>query len=139
VSLTRLAFAALLLSLGGAVACASSDPAPTGGARATRSPDVISRQEIEESAATNAYDLVNRLRPQWLRGTGAGSISGGTTRMQQLYVYLENARIGGVESLRTVSAAGITSIRFLSADRAAAAFPDVRESISGAIVISTRQ
>jgi hypothetical protein len=139
VSFARFASAALLLFVSGSLACASSDPAPVSGARATRSPDVISRQEIEQTTAANAYELVNRLRPQWLRNTGVGSISGGTATRLQLYVYVDNARMGTVETLRTISAGGITSIRFLSAERAAAAYPDLREAIAGAIVISTRQ
>jgi hypothetical protein len=129
--------AAATLALG-AGACASSSGATTG-TRGTRSPDLISKADIEATQSGNAYDLVNRLRPQWLRTSGVGSVSGGNPATYGLVVFLDNVRLGGVETLRSVDSGSITSIRFLTAERAASTLPAVgRDPISGAIVISTR-
>ncbi len=131
-----------LTVLAALTACASSGPAPATGSTATRNPNLISQQEIAATAASNAYELVERLRPQWLRAGAVGSIradAGGRTVMQGTLVYLDNVKLGNRETLRSVSAGGITSIRFLNPERAAATLPDVgRDPISGAIVISTR-
>lgn len=134
---TRRGFTVIALFL--AIGCQSSAGPSTTTAAANRSPNVITQQEIQAASGVNAYDLVSRLRPNWLRATGTGSISGATPRMQVTIVVLDGVRLGGIEALRTVSAGGITSMRFLTAERAAATISDVgMEPISGAIVISTR-
>lgn len=121
----------------GAGACASSSGSTTG-TRSTRSPDVITRADIEATSTVNAYDLVNRLRPQWLRTTGVGSVSGGNPSTYGIVVFLDNVRLGGIETLRSVDSGSVTSIRYLTAERAAA-LPGVgHDPISGAIVVSTR-
>jgi hypothetical protein len=125
----------------GAGACASStgSTGSTTGSRTTRSPDVISRADIEATTTGNAYDLVNRLRPQWLRATGVGSVSGGNPSTYGIVVFLDNVRLGGVETLRNVDSGSIASIRYLTPERAATTLPGLgREPISGAIVVSTR-
>jgi hypothetical protein len=142
----------LFAVLAAGTACASSGTAPATSSASARNPNLISQQEIAASTASNAYELVERLRPQWLRPGAVGSIkadpgevrAGGpsavqSTIMQSTLVYLDNVKLGSRETLRSVSASGITSIRFLNAERATATLPDVgRDPISGAIVISTR-
>lgn len=116
-------------------ACAST---PTN--RVTESsPDLITSVEINATPVATAYDLVNRLRPAWLRAGRTGSIGGGTIRSQVTLVYLDGTRLGGIESLRTLSASGIRSMKYLDATRAATVLRDPGpEAISGAIVISTK-
>lgn len=132
---TCLAVAIVAIS---ASACAASSGSTTG-TRSTRSPDVISRADIEATSTGNAYDLVNRLRPQWLRATGVGSVSGGNPSTYGIVVFLDNVRLGGVETLRNVDSRGIMSIRYLTPERAATSLSGVgMEPISGAIVVTTR-
>jgi hypothetical protein len=120
--------------LGGCASHASSRTAVRG------SSDYITQSEIEATPASNAYDLVNRLRPRWLtQGGRAGSIGGGTVRQQVIAVYLDDVRLGSTEALRSLSTGGFKSLRWYDATRAMAVLRDVpREPIAGAIVITTR-
>jgi hypothetical protein len=104
------------------------------------STDRVTSAEIDATSATNAYDLVNRLRPQWLRQAATGSIAGGRVSSQVIVVYLDGNRFGTIESLRTLSTSGIRSMEWLSATRAAIILRDVgSEPIAGAISISTKK
>jgi hypothetical protein len=133
--LTCIAIVVLAL---GAGACASSSGATTG-TRATRSPDVISSADIAATSTGNAYDLINRLRPQWLRTSTIGSVSGATPTTFGIVVFLDNIKLGGLETLRTVDSGSIRTIRYMTPERAATSLPGLgQEKISGAIVISTR-
>jgi Flp pilus assembly protein TadD len=116
-------------------ACASSGS----GASATRgSPDRLTRAEITASSATNAYELISRLRPQWLRAPATGSIGAGV-RMQAILVYLNRERLEDVNALKTISTDGIDSAEWIDATRAPTILSDVpTTAIAGAIVIRTR-
>jgi hypothetical protein len=103
------------------------------------SPDLVTSVEIDATPVSTAYDLVNRLRPAWLRAGRTGSIGGGAISSQVTLVYLDGIRLGGIESLRTLSASGIRSMKYLDATRAATVLRDPgSEAVSGAIVISTK-
>jgi hypothetical protein len=115
------------------IACASSGT--TAGAR--HSPDQVTTAEIASSSATNAYELIQRLRPNWLRVRTIGSIGGGA-RSQVVVVYVDGQRLGDTDSLRNLSAAGIISMQWLDAAKAATVLHEMgSEPIAGAIVIKT--
>jgi hypothetical protein len=115
-------------------ACASAgNPRTTEASR-----DVVTSIEIDATTASSAYDLINRLRPSWLRSMGPGSMGGGV-RTQEILVYLDDSRLGGLDALRTLSTSGIRSMRYLDATRAATVLHNVgSEPIAGAIVLSTK-
>lgn len=115
-------------------ACASS-----GGSGTSRaSPDRITRSEITASSAINAWELINRLRPNWLRVQATGSIGSGA-RSQAILVYLDGQRLQDVSALRTIGVEGLTSIEWYDATRAPTVLPNVPSGpIAGAIVIKTR-
>ena len=99
----------------------------------TRAPLQITLEEIRSSGQSNAYEVVQALRPEWLR------IRGPTTLRPEgdpILVYLETQRLGTVEQLRNISAAAIESIRFL--DRREASLQFGPGHVNGAIVIRTR-
>jgi hypothetical protein len=135
--LNRFSFSTLTL---GAFAIVTSACASTQTSHVTESsPDLITSIEINATPVPTAFDLVSRLRPSWLRQGRPGSIGGGSVSSQVILVYLDGQRLGGVESLKTLSAAGITNMRYLDATRAATILHDPgSEAISGAIVISTK-
>ena len=115
-------------------ACASSG---TGSPPSRGSPDLITRAEINSSNASNAYELIDRLRPGWLRPTATGSISGGA-RSQIVLVYVDRQRLEDLRGLRTITAASIQSAQWIDAARAPTVLPDVPTGpIAGAIVIRT--
>lgn len=97
---------ALLVTL--LAACAAAN---TGGPG--RSSDLITAEEIQANPSPNAYDLVRKLRPTWLRGRGVTSIQD-PVAAGAIVVYLDESRFGGVESLRQISTSGIRSIRYLT-------------------------
>ena len=116
------------------LACASSGATS---ARSKGSPDLITRAEINSSNASNAYELIDRLRPGWLRPTATGSISGGA-RSQIILVYLDRQRLEDLRALRTITAASVQSAQWVDAARAPTILPDVPTGpIAGAIVIRT--
>lgn len=115
-------------------ACASSGTAGS----TPRSSDTITPAEIRSSSATNAYTLIERLRPNWLRAPAMGSIGGGG-RTQLVVVYLDGHRLGDIQSLRTLSVESIKSMQWLDAARAATVLTEVgSDPIAGAIIIKTQ-
>jgi hypothetical protein len=117
------------------VACASAGSSGASGS----SPDRLNAAEIRASNATNAYELISRLRPQWLRAPGGGSISGGVVQNQTILVYLDGHRVGDLTALSTISVSGVMSMQWLDAARAPTVLNDIpRGAIAGAIVIKTQ-
>jgi len=108
---------ALLFATVAALACAppaSSSGRSSGGRSGGSSDAPITRQQILDSKATNAYDVVSRLRPMFLRSRGQttfGTGGGGTQEYPE--VYLDGQRYGAIESLRSLTVDPIQEIRFL--------------------------
>lgn len=123
--------AAVLLS-----ACASSTTRTSNATPREAAPDYITSVEVAATPVANVYDLIARLRPHWFR-TSTGSIRS-NTRNQVVAVYLDDARIGDIQSLRTISTSGVSSLRYYDATRAAVVLRNPgSDPIAGAIVIST--
>ena len=95
--------------------------------------DVITREEIQSGHWQNAYELIQSLRPRWLRNHGPDSILGQTPDVQ---VHVDENRLGGINTLRGISTADIVSIRFVDPVSAAARWGG--DHANGAIIISTR-
>jgi hypothetical protein len=64
----------------------------------------ITEEEVRTGPQTNAYDLVQGLRSQWLRPRGPGS---------QVMVYLDGVPVGGTEELRRFNVADIIGLEFM--------------------------
>jgi hypothetical protein len=110
-SVSRQGLVLALVLLVAPVGCATGGA----GAGASRS-GPITVEEVRASAARNAYDLVQSLRPQWLRGRGATSLR--STEPTLPLVYVEGIREGSTESLRRIGTDVIAGIEFLSASDA---------------------
>lgn len=136
----------LLILLSGMLVLAACAPARAGGPRTTS--DAITLEEIRASGASNAYALIESERPMWLRTRGTQSFREegklnvrGKTQIstvpgkRTIAVYLDNARLGGVEALKGISLAEITSIAFL--DPQAATLRWGSGHTHGAILLST--
>lgn len=129
---THLLVATALLS-----ACASTAPGTPNSRATTResSADYITSVEVAATPVANVYDLISRLRPQWLR-TQTGSIRNAPN--QVVVVYLDDTRIGDVQTLRTISTSGVATLRYYDAARAATVLRNPgSDPIAGAIVITT--
>ena len=75
------------------------------GAKATSaargSANEIDRAEIEATkGVTTAQDLVQRLRPQWLRSRGSATIS--NTQQEAIVVYVDGVRSGEIPIAQTL-------------------------------------
>ncbi len=117
-------------------ACASSG---AGGVSTRTSPDKISRSEIAASSATNAYELISRLRPNWLRPPATATIGGGVVRSQAILVYLNSQRLEDLNALKTISVEGLESATWIDASRVQTVLSEVPSGpVAGAIVLKTR-
>ena len=101
----------IVLSTVGWIACAFPKEARTG--RSLYSPNVIHLAEIRRSGATNAFDLIKQLRPQWLLGRGTTSMRSSVEQSHPV-VYTDGMLYGDINSLRTISVDHITEIKFLN-------------------------
>ena len=90
-------------------ACASGQGAT--GQRVDR--NVITREQVQQNSYRNAYEAVESLRPTWLVKRPDG-----LTVQREVLVYLDNARLGGVEALRQIAAAQILRITWIDAGTA---------------------
>lgn len=81
---------------------AASDQSATAGTTARRS-NVITSQEIRESAAPSVADLVRQLRPGW------------PTNVQ---IFVNNNHFGGYSQLNSLSVSTTAEIRFLTRSEA---------------------
>ncbi len=107
-TLSRLGLALTLALVVAPAGCATGG---AGGGASRSGP--ITLDDIHASAARNAYDLVQSLRPQWLRGRGATSLR--STEPSLPVVYVEGIREGSIESLRRLGTDVIARIEFMSA------------------------
>jgi hypothetical protein len=86
------------------------------------------------TCASDLYQAVQRLRPQWLivraRGGASGRGSG-----ERVVVYLDGTRYGGIGSLRQISLGGIEEVRYYNSSEATNRFGTGHGA--GAIVVLT--
>jgi hypothetical protein len=109
---------AIGLALSVLSACGGSKATPgTAGAAAPASArgvnrDIITRAEIEQTqGVTNVFDLINRLRPHFLRNEGRTSLG---AVAQIPLVRLNGSVVGDASILRTLGPAGLEEIRYYS-------------------------
>jgi hypothetical protein len=96
-----------------------------------RDPDLITQAEIAAAEdIQNAYDLVKRLRPNWLHTRGPSSIHLPTPEVQ---VYINEVQRGSAESLRDLQRTALREIRHLRGPDATQRFGTGHEN--GAILV----
>ena len=137
--LSRVSLALTLIGV--AVGCSSTGTTPKSAATAKVNQDLITATEIDSQSFRDAYDVVQKLRPSWFtRKTGGSSARRIGTAGSGLVVYLDNARMGGIEALRQLNTSAIESLQFMDAAVATATLPGLGSSvIAGAIVARTRR
>jgi alpha-N-arabinofuranosidase len=77
---------------------------------------VITEEQIEAQHYQNVYEAVRALRSNWLSTRGTDSF----IAPSQVWVYLDNSRLGGIQTLANISTQGVTSITHLSGIEATA-------------------
>jgi hypothetical protein len=130
----RLLSLALVLT---AAACGGANSASTGTAAAGRAETQSSRISFEEiqqrGQYSNLYDVVEHLRPRWLRSQGPDTFTG---EQGQVQVHMNGNLLGSVDVLRRMSPVGVTSLEWVPPIQAAAQF-GLNHS-HGAIIVSTK-
>lgn len=128
-----LRYVVLVVLMFSSVACASSaGPAGDGAPSNRRDPDRIDAEELSGISAGNAFDVVQALRPAWLRSRpGARSFGGGGS----VRVYVDGVSLGGVAALRNISRDAIVSMEYLDPARATQRWGTGHGA--GAILVST--
>jgi len=101
-------------------ACAASRAAPDGRAAADapgtrpakvrRSPNHLAAEDINPARFGTAFDVVQALRPQWLRVRGPSSI----TLTTAVRVYQDGMLLGGVDMLKRISSTSVQSLEFVA-------------------------
>ena len=97
-----------ILGAAAVTACASAGAGTTVDAN---SPNIITGDQIAASAQTNAYDLVSRLRPNFLKSRGRTTVYGKGS--DYATVFLDGQSYGDLSSLRNIAASQISSIHFI--------------------------
>lgn len=123
---------------------------------------VITQEEIAQTTATTAYQLVQSLRPQWVRprpvqnlsesthtrpvgsgrnasgdvSEGRGTITVPNAGQPQVLVYMGQARLGDIRELHQIPATGVARVEFL--DPAKADFRFGRGHTHGVILITPK-
>jgi hypothetical protein len=84
----------------------------TGGPRRGSS-DILTREEISTSSASTAYEVLQQLRPRFLRSRGVTSIQNPVPAYP--VVYMNDIHHGDLDTLRTIRVDEIDEIRYISA------------------------
>ncbi|MFL5605378.1 MAG: hypothetical protein ACJ8AD_02910 [Gemmatimonadaceae bacterium] len=97
-----------ILALLGVAACASSNvgsepPPPRGDSR------MITAAELATATQLNLYDYVQATRPLWLRQQA---------RSSPVVVFVDDARLGGPATLRSVTLTTVSAVRYYDASAA---------------------
>jgi hypothetical protein len=125
---------------GGGIAGTSSGVSSASAARKdSRQQDVITDAEISSRAsdATNALQIVQKLRPQMLRSRGLVSPNDVTGEASMPRVYVDNVSFGNLESLANLNASQIKEIRFLNARDATTQYGTGH--VGGVILVLTKK
>lgn len=100
--------------------------------RISGSSSVIYADELERASHVDLLSAIASLRPNWLSRRGPTSIN----NEGELLVYLDRARLGGTESLRTIEISAVSRLEFLSPAQAQSRFGMGHPH--GAIVVHTK-
>jgi hypothetical protein len=138
---TRIFGASLIvLAAGCASSGASGAPAATAAGSAAQqsrgtqrsSRDLITAEELATVDVQNAYQAVQRLRPNFLQRRGTTSM----TQQADIVVYVDNNRMGGPTTLQQIPTNEVKEIRYLSATDATQRYGTGHAA--GAIVVTRK-
>lgn len=114
------------MAIGG---CGGSGPGAASPPRPTSSRNVIVVDEISAANVSNAYELVQRLRPHWL--------SRATSPETTPRVYVDRVHAGDLSALQTIPAEAVETMRFRSASEATTLYGT--NHLGGAIEVTLKR
>jgi hypothetical protein len=121
-----------ILTLAAMTACATAGSGNT--TNIHRDPNLINEQEIASSNESNAYDVITRLRPVFLKTRGHTTLMAGGSDYAS--VFLDGQVYGELVSLKNIPAIQIREIRYLSSNQAVTKYG--MQYSSGAIDVTTK-
>jgi len=119
------ALAGFTVFLAACAAQSSSSPRPNA--------SLITRAEAVEAGVSDAFQLVQKLRPAWLQRRNPTSFS----QEGDVAVYLDGTRVGERDALRNITTDNVESIEYMDAGRATFRFGAGHQY--GAILVTTRK
>jgi hypothetical protein len=130
----------LVVVAGATLACSSAAPSASGTAPtpAVHDRSVLTAEELHSGNDQNLYDVVLRLRPDWLRTRGASSIAtgrAGNPDADAIQVYVDQLRAGGPDALRQIATNHATLLKFYTPAEAQQRFGT--GNVNGAIQVTT--
>lgn len=137
-NLSRLVYGVALATFTLAAAVGLGACATTGSGSSEGGGDVIGQEEIAKWGPTfsNAYQLVEQLRPHWLLQRGNVSLNPGSGMVDYVVVYEDRNRLGDPDELRTIAAQNVKEIQHYSTGEAIQFGPP--DHPHGAIVVRTK-
>lgn len=143
---SKIAALALLAALGcaggsdpqtapSAVADSAAARADEGATAAARRSDVIGTAELRDVDAANLYEAVLQLRPRFVRQRGMASVN--LNKGNEIVVYIDNNRAGGVAVLQEMHPSEAAEVRYLDGPQASARFG--MNHGSGAILVTRKR
>lgn len=121
----------VLVVVAGLFSCAGRQT----GSSPSRRTGSIQSSEIASASAANAYDLVSRLRRGWLISRGPISVS--DPRPAYPTVYMDGVQVGELGFLRSIAAADVAEIEFLSTQESNLRYGSGH--FGGIILVTTRR
>jgi hypothetical protein len=122
-----------LLAVGLLWGCASTKTS-----KQTVNPNLITRAEIEGANANSLFDVVQRLRPQWLRTPApTGALSG---MNNVILVFQDQMNLGGPDALRQMGPELAHELRWMDGVRATSMLPGISsgQHVEGVIIVATK-
>lgn len=102
--------------------------------------NVLTLEQISSVRANNAYEVVQRLKSQWLRIRGSSQMpaAAGSPQFEEnpVLVYMDDQRLGSVDQLRRIEIAAVQYIRYYPPTEASARWGFNHGG--GVIFVSTR-
>lgn len=93
---------------------------------------IITQEQLRENHFNSVYDAVEALRNNWLHAKSTDSFYSPS----QIWAYLDETKLGGVETLKTVAIGPVVYIKYLDGPTASARW-GVDHS-QGVILVATR-
>lgn len=124
----------LALALNVIAAACGTGPRPADLGLRNRSVLTAEEMELDKGGARSAYDIIERLRPEYLRSRGTSSLR--TNKPSTAVVYVDEMRFGELASLKSINVALIYRVEYINAADATTRFGT--NHLGGAILITTR-
>jgi len=108
------------------LACAHNPPSGTTPGQGNHDRSLLLREDLSTLSDPFLYDVVQRLRPEWLRAHGQTSINSavnaGAIQPDPVHVYMGMVRLGGPEVLSRMATNQADTVKYFTAAQAQARF-----------------